>query len=210
TDLQVAVKDLLVGEVNRLQINRTDGTGVLYYTAHLTAYLPVEQVKPLSRGLSITRTYSLMNDPDRKPITQAKVGDNIRVMLTIVVPNDLHYVVVTDPIPAGAEAINPQLATSGVGRAPQLSRTDPLSRGWGWWWFSKTELRDDRTVLYATFLPRGTYQFTYTLRAGLAGQYKVMPATGQEFYFPEVYGRSDGLLFTLLPGTTNGDATTTP
>jgi len=207
TDLQVAVKDLLVGEVNRLKINRTDGTGVLYYTAHLTAYLPVEQVKPLSRGLSITRSYSLMNDPDRKPITQAKVGDNIRVTLTIVVPNDLHYVVVTDPIPAGAEAINPELATSGVGRAPQLSRTDPLSRGWGWWWFSKTELRDDRTVLYATFLPRGTYQFTYTLRAGLAGQYKVMPATGQEFYFPEVYGRSDGLLFTLLPGATNGDAT---
>jgi alpha-2-macroglobulin len=75
-----------------------------------------------------------------------------------------------------------------------------LSKGWGWWWFSKTELRDDRTVLYATYLPKGTYQYTYSIRAGLEGQYSVIPATGQEFYFPEVYGRSDGMMFTLLPG----------
>ncbi len=207
-NLQIPVKDLLTGEVNKLTVNRTSGDGTLYYTAHLTAYLPVEQVKPLTRGLSITRSYSLITDKDRKPITQAHVGDNILVTLTIVAPNDLDYVVINDPIPAGAEAVNPELATSGsVGKAPELRLDDPLSRGWGWWWFSKTELRDDRTVLYATYLPKGTYQFTYTLRAGLAGQYHVMPATGQEFYFPDVYGRSDGMLFTLLPAAGGTDPT---
>jgi len=125
------------------------------------------------------------------------------VTLNIVAPNDLNYVMITDPLPAGAEAINPDLETSsqGVGKAPQLSFQDPLSQGWGWWWFDKTEIRDDRTVLYASYLPRGTYQFTYAIRAGLAGQYHVIPATGQEFYFPEVYGRSAGSMFTLLPGT---------
>ncbi len=198
--LQVDVQNLLKDQVNRLDFNRTSGDGQLYYTAHLTAYLPVEQVKPLTRGLSITRSYSLMNDKDHKPITQAKVGDTIRVTLTIVAPNDLNYVVITDPIPAGTESINPELATSGsVGQQPELNLKDPLSQGWGWWWFSKTEFRDDRTVLYATYLPKGTYQYTYTLRAGLAGQYRVIPSTGQEFYFPEVYGRSDGMVFTLLP-----------
>ena len=40
---------------------------------------------------------------------------------------------------------------------------------------------------------------TYSLRVGAAGTYQVIPATGQETYFPEVYGRSDGSLFTILP-----------
>jgi len=52
-------------------------------------------------------------------------------------------------------------------------------------------------VLYATYLPRGTYRYVYTLRAGLAGEYRVMPAIAQESFFPEVFGRSDGQLFTI-------------
>jgi uncharacterized protein YfaS (alpha-2-macroglobulin family) len=208
--IKIDVADLLKDRVNILRVNRSGGAGMLYYTAHLTAYLPADQVKAVSRGLSITRSYSLANDPDDKPITQASVGDNIKVKLTIVAPNDLYYVVVTDPIPAGAEAIDPNLATTGtVGQAPALSSADPLSQGWGWWWFSKTEIRDDRTVLYATYLPAGTYEYTYTVRAGLAGTYHVIPSYGQETYFPEVYGRSDGALFTLVPATGKSDPTDT-
>ncbi len=199
TTLHVAVKDLLADQVNKLTFNRSSGDGTLYYTAHLTAYLPVPEIKALTRGLSITRTYSLQSDNDQKPITQAKVGDTIRVTLNIIALSDVNYVIVTDPIPAGTESIDPQLNTSSsVGQAPDLQRTDPLSRGWGWWWFSKTELRDDKTVLYATYLPKGTYQFTYSLRVGSAGEYRVIPATGQETYFPEVYGRSEGSLFTIV------------
>lgn len=209
--LQVSVKDLLAGQVNKLTVNRSGGDGILYYTAHLTAYLPVAEVKPLSRGFTISRSYSLDGDKDHKTITQAHVGDNIRVTLTIVVPNDLQYLVINDPIPAGTEAINPNLATSAIGKAPQLNLVDPFSNGWGWWWFEDPELRDDRTVLYATYLPRGTYEYTYTLRAGLAGQYQVIPTTGQETYFPEVYARSAGTVFTLLPAVSGNDPTdTTP
>jgi uncharacterized protein YfaS (alpha-2-macroglobulin family) len=198
-DLQVAVKDLLADRVNKLKINRSGGDGNLYYTANLTAYLPVPEIKPESRGLTITRTYSLITDKERKPITQAKVGEDIRVTLTMILPNDLNFVVINDPIPAGTEAVNPGLATSGVvGQPPSLILDDPLGRGFGWWWFSRTELRDDRTVLSATFLPRGTYQYTYTIRASLPGKYNVIPATGQEQYFPDVYGRSAGAVFTIV------------
>jgi uncharacterized protein YfaS (alpha-2-macroglobulin family) len=81
-----------------------------------------------------------------------------------------------------------------------LNRERPLSRGWGWWWFSNIEMRDEKVVLYATYLPRGTYQFNYVIYPGLAGEYNVIPPTAQEFYFPEVYGRGDGLLFTITGG----------
>lgn len=208
--LQVQVQDLLKGQLNRLEIQRTQGEGNLYYTAHLNAYLPVDLIKPASRGLTITRRYSLLTDRQRIPITQANVGDNILVTLTIVAPNDLHYVVITDPIPAGAEAVDPQLETSSVvGQRPELRR-DTTFDNWGWWWFSSTEIRDEKVVLSATYLPKGTYRYTYTLRAGLAGKYYVMPATGQETYFPEVYGRTEGLLFTLNPAPAGANDPTNP
>ncbi len=201
--LKVQVADLLRDQVNRLTIDRTDGEGILYYTAHLRVNLPADQVKALDRGISVQRTYHLASDPNRTPITEARVGDNIIVTLTIVTQRDLHYVMVSDPIPAGSEAVNPNLATSAVGQAPRLSLEDPFGRGYGWWWFSQTELRDEKAVLYATYLPKGTYRYVYTIRAGLAGEYRVMPASAEEFYTPEVFGRSDGALLTLKPAVGN-------
>jgi uncharacterized protein YfaS (alpha-2-macroglobulin family) len=37
------------------------------------------------------------------------------------------------------------------------------------------------------------------MRASLPGEYSVMPTTAKEFYFPEVFGRSDGMLFVIEP-----------
>jgi uncharacterized protein YfaS (alpha-2-macroglobulin family) len=200
--LRIEVADLLADQANRLVFSRSEGEGNLYYTAHLTAYLPVPEVEPINRGIIVERTYSLLNDPDRTPITSAAVGEAVQVSLTIIAPNNLHYVVIEDPIPAGADAVNPNLnTTSQVGTQPELNRARPLSEGWGWWWFSNIEMRDEKVVLYATYLPRGTYQFNYVIYPGLAGVYNVIPTTGQEFYFPEVYGRGAGSLFTITGGT---------
>jgi uncharacterized protein YfaS (alpha-2-macroglobulin family) len=185
-------------EANRLSLIKSDGQGNMYYTAHLTTFQDVPSVEPASRGIIINREYHLASDPDGPTVTTGHVGEEVIVTLTIIAPRNLHYVVVEDPIPAGSEAVNPNLLTTSIiGERPNLSRTDPLSRGWGWWWFSRTEFRDEKVVMYSTYLPRGTYTYTYRLRLGLAGDYNVIPTTGQEFYFPEVYGRSAGMLFTI-------------
>jgi len=154
----------------------------------------VENVKALSRGIVIQRSYSLDTDKKHTPITTAHVGDEIRVTLTIIVPETRYYVRIEDPIPAGTQAIDVSLQTT-----PKRDVNDPLQYGWTYWVFTHTELRYDRTVLYAPYLPKGTYQYVYRLRAGAAGTYHVLPANGHEFYMPEVFGRSDGQIFTLLP-----------
>ncbi len=200
--LRIEVAQLLADQANKLVFSRTDGEGNMYYTAHLRAFLPVPEVEALDRGLIVSRKYSLLNDPKRAAVTSAEVGQSLQVTVTIIAPNNLHYVVIEDPIPAGADAVNPNLLTSSsVGTQPGLDRTDPLSHGWGWWWFSNIEMRDEKVVMYATYLPRGTYEFTYVIIPSLAGEYNVIPTTGYEFYFPEVYGRSDGMLFTITGGT---------
>jgi uncharacterized protein YfaS (alpha-2-macroglobulin family) len=60
-------------------------------------------------------------------------------------------------------------------------------------------MRDEKVVLFAEYLPRGTYEYTYLMRAGVAGDYYTMPTTAYEMYFPEVFGRSDGGKFTVHP-----------
>jgi alpha-2-macroglobulin len=198
--LRVEIEELLRDEANRLVINRGEGPGNLYYTVHLTTFLHVPDIEPVSRGIAIERQYHLASDPDRTPITSAQVGDEVIVTLTITAMRGLHYAVIEDPIPAGSEAVDPRLLTnSTIGQRPYRYNENPLVRGWGWWWFSHTELRDEKLVLYATYLPPGTYTYVYRIRLGLPGQFNVIPTTGQEFYFPEVYGRSDGVLFTIEP-----------
>lgn len=198
TELKVQVADLLQDQGNELVIGRTEGNGVLYYTAHLKAYLPVPEIDPLNKGIIIERRYVVPGT--NEAVTEAKVGDLLQVRLTIIAPNDLYYVVIEDPIPAGTEGVNPNLATEQqIGTQPGLDSSDPLSQGWGWWWFSNIEFRDEKVNLYATYLPAGTYEYVYSIRAGLPGVYNVIPPTGYEFYFPEVYGRGAGSLFTVLP-----------
>jgi len=203
-EIRVAVTELLLDEANRIEITRSEGPGNLYYTAHLQAYLPVEEVQALNRGIVVGRSYELAEcEQNCAPISEAQVGDLVRVRLTLVAPYDLNYVVVEDPFPAGAEPVDTSLqTTSVVGERPELERTDAERPwwyywGWGWWWFSNTDLRDEKLVLFATSLPAGTYEYTYLLQIGMEGEYKVIPATAYEMYFPEVMGRSDGMIFTV-------------
>lgn len=194
--LRLQVAELLADEANRLTFARTEGEGNLYYRSFLEVYLPVPEVEPVSRGIIIERRYYL----DGEPVTAASVGDQLEVVLTVIAPNDLNFVVVEDPIPAGGAAIDPNLLTSSViNDGPSIDRTDPLFYGWGWWSFSRTEIRDEKVVMYADFLAAGTYEYRYTVRLGLPGTYNVIPPTAQEFYFPDVYGRGAGSTFTISP-----------
>jgi alpha-2-macroglobulin len=214
--LQIAVSELLADEANRVVIERwppegeDEGSGRLYYSMYLRYFKPVEEVTAessaaLNRGVIVSRRYTLAeSDPESGPcpsIEQAQVGDTIRVKLTIIAPHDLHYVVVEDHFPAGAEGIDQSLkTTSVVGEEPELTRTDrtsPWGGGWGWWWFSHSELRDEKAVLFAYYLPRGTYEYTYLIRASLPGEFGVIPTHAYEMYFPEVFGRGDGGTFTI-------------
>ncbi len=199
--LRVAVSDLLREEVNRVVVARGEGPGALYYTAHLNLRLPAAEVETLSRGMTVAREYFLADDPET-PITSARVGDVITVRLTLNLPQDIYYFVLEDPIPAGTEGVNTSLLTTSIqAQDPTLRRQwdyDPFWY-WGWWWFDHTEMRDEQVNLYADFLPRGTYVYTYQVRASIAGEFQTMPSHAYAFYFPEVFGRTDGTLFTVLP-----------
>lgn len=224
--LHADVAQLLLDQTNGLLIQRSatgdqTGKGQLYYTAHLKTYLPVEKLQPVDRGVVVSREYRMadcVNPPvvpagdqtteqEREKtcptVTQARVGDVISVKLNIVVPHSLYYVVVEDPLPAGTEAVDTSLlTTSTTAQGPQMQKTPDQSNkspySWdGWWTPTHTELRDEKVAMFATSLAPGAYQFTYQIRASVPGQFLTLPPTGYEMYFPEVWGRGAGSLFTV-------------
>lgn len=215
--LRADITRLLLDQTNGLVISRRagpgqTGAGQLYYTVHLKTYAPAAQIAPLSRGLTVRREYRLADclsaegrrgakDPSAAcpPVTAARVGDVLQVKVTVVVPNTSHYVVIEDPLPAGLEGLDPSLRTTSQTIAgPGMEQAGGDTSPWGWWWIpTHVELRDEKAVLFATVLEPGTYEFTYQARASLPGKFLTLPPTGYQMYFPEVWGRGAGSVFTI-------------
>jgi uncharacterized protein YfaS (alpha-2-macroglobulin family) len=197
--LQVDVNNLLKGRANRLTITHDDGTGTLYYSARFDLQLPAAQVKAASQGITLKREYFNANDL-KHPVTQATVGDILYVKITIATSQDIQYFVMEDTLPSGVEAVDPTLATSSSSSEDSLWNTyrdDPYWY-WGWWYFKQSEFYDSSVRLYSDYLPAGTYTYTYQIHATSAGVFQTIPTTATTFYFPEIYGRTDGTLFTIV------------
>ncbi len=203
-ELDAPVSDMRAGHLNPLTIRR-DGPGQLYYNAHLRLYTPVDKLEPVARGIVVGRQYFAVDPATYQPTTEAvdsvKIGDVVQVKLTIITDEPRNYVAVEDPIPAGFEIIDTSLkTTSSVAQGPQLEEVQDDDEGeavpwWRreWWsWWVDSQLLDDKAVFFATRLPAGTYEYTYMIRASVAGNYNVIPAHAEEMYFPEVFGRSAG------------------
>jgi hypothetical protein len=210
--VEVPILDLLAQEASRLWVVRPEptggqsGDGRLYYAMYLRYFLPVEDVQARSRGIMVARQYEPVNCEEETcpPVDETAVGEVLRVRITLVAPNDLHYVVLEDPLPAGCEAVDRSLKTTTVvSEDPRLENKNQQYGwgyyGWGWWWFNHSEVRDEKVALFADTLPRGTYEYTYLIRASVPGKFQTMPTVAYEMYFPEVWGRGDGGQFTVHP-----------
>lgn len=204
----IAIPDLLKAADNQLVIERGPGAGRLYYTLHLDAYVPADQVQATSEGVTVVREYLDPATNQVIPSSSVKAGDLVKVRLTVLAPNDLNYLVVDDPLPAGFEAVDTRLKTTSItaqtqtggqrqpekGENPQ-NPTIPFSR----YYFSTVDVHDDRVGIFAGYLPRGTYEYTYLMRGTTPGKFNALPTTAYQMYFPEVFGRSDGAIVDVTP-----------
>ncbi|MFN8422147.1 MAG: MG2 domain-containing protein [Anaerolineae bacterium] len=212
--LAAPVADLLGAGGGRLTITKS-GPGRAYYGAWLRYFVPAASAPPVAHGVTLGRQYLQVNPRTLKatgqPATDVKVGDYVQVKLTLIVPHELRYVLLEDPLPAGFEAVDTSLrTTSGAASGPELteqtdeSEQDQAERGWWEWdWWSywvASQIRDEKVAAFAEVLGAGSYDYTYLARAGVAGTFNVIPALVQEMYFPEVFGRSAGGVLTVTGG----------
>ena len=184
---------------------RKEGTGTLHYVARLRYAVDAPVQEGMDQGFAVSRIYQPAGADaasDGPPSSSFPAGALVRVTLTLTVPKERRYVAVTDPLPAGLEAVESWFATT----AAELAREEVGSedgRNWRAWWerggFDRVERHDDRVLLFATRLGEGQHVFSYLARATPAGTFRTAPAHAEEMYEPEVFGRTPTDLVTVRP-----------
>ncbi|MFO7561535.1 MAG: Ig-like domain-containing protein [Enhygromyxa sp.] len=164
------------------------------------------------------------DEPDPEAVKQladgsweVKAGTNVKVTISVVAQDRSTYVVVDDPLPAGFEGQNPRFLTSvaassqatvdygyGSGRRPGRGGYDySYGRGsFGWWFpwfsFSHTQMRDDRMLLFADWMPAGVYTYSYTARATNLGTFILPPVHAEAMYEPERFGHGSSSVVKIV------------
>jgi uncharacterized protein YfaS (alpha-2-macroglobulin family) len=172
-----------------------EGTGTLFYTARLRYAADELYQAGQDSGINIERSYApYVESGIRPPSLTYKAGDLVRVTLTFRLTKERRYVAVTDPLPAGFEAVESWFATTAASLAREGTNNGSESGSWFSWWqrggFDHVERLDDRVQLFATRLSEGRHEFTYIVRATTAGSFRTAPARAEEMYEPEVFGRT--------------------
>jgi uncharacterized protein YfaS (alpha-2-macroglobulin family) len=188
-------------------IMNKQGPGRLYYRIGMK-YAPKNlNLKPADYGFTVLRTYEAVdNADDVKQNSEGnwtiKAGARVRVKLTMVAQARRYHVALVDPLPAGLEILNPELAVSEeIPAAPQGSQNTSVveygnssyGRGYSYWrsrWFEHQNFRDERAEAFSSLLWAGVYNYTYVARATTPGEFVVPPAKAEEMYHPETFGRT--------------------
>ncbi|MCC6146967.1 MAG: Ig-like domain-containing protein [Anaerolineaceae bacterium] len=203
--VQTPLSALLPSSPNALHIQRGDGIGKLYYRAALQIHQPVEDVQPLTKGLSIQRRYFISGekcgDKTCTPVESFHMkepGGSLLVNLTLTLSEAAYYLVVEDFIPAGAEIVNASFKTSQLGEEISLyNPRDPFEAGFGWWYFDRPQTYQDHIRWMAEYIPAGSYELVYRILPNQPGQFHVIPAHAYAYYFPEFEGSSAGQVFEI-------------
>jgi uncharacterized protein YfaS (alpha-2-macroglobulin family) len=194
TEISIALKDMLGNNLdNEIGLQKV-GAGKMYVDINLKYFLPLNQQIAESEGLEVQQEYFALNDLKlERPLASSAVGENLHGRLTVIVPEDRYYVIVEDLLPAGLEGIDFNLKTTE--QALDTGNAKDCFYECGNWYFNHSEVKDDRMMYFADFLPKGVYEIDYYVRATSVGKFADLPAIAQETYYPEVFGRSIGKQF---------------
>jgi len=152
------------------------GTGKPWVTIQSLAAIPLKA--PVSSGYRISRTVTPV---EQKESGRMNRGDILRVRLELEAQTDMTWVVVSDPIPAGAAILG-----TGLGRDSTLAPGDERSEGWVWPAFEERSFEAFRA--YYEFVPKGKWVVEYTLRLNSSGDFNLPPTRVEALYSPEMFG----------------------
>ena len=160
---------------------KTDGDGPWWGSVMSQYVAPIADVKATSiDDLSISKDILLIDGDNAKLFESGealKLGQKVRVQLTVVAKRDMEYVVVKD------------------GRSACLEPADQTS---GTVWqdgvVAYREVRTAETNLMITHLPKGTHVLSYDCYVSQEGDYSLGIAVAQCLYAPSLVAHSEGRL----------------
>lgn len=152
-----------------LRLTQTGGAGP-WAMVSVSAAVPLSQ--PLAAGYTLTKKVEVVQARTKGVMTR---GDVLRVTLTVAASAERNWVVVNDPVPAGATIINDAggqsalLARSGGTQPSYVERGGAEWRG------------------YYAWVPRGTFSVSYSVRLNSAGRFVLPPSRVEAMYSPAIH-----------------------
>jgi uncharacterized protein YfaS (alpha-2-macroglobulin family) len=169
-----------------------NGSGKPWVHLETLAALPLK--KPLDMGYQILKSTVavVQKSPDTK-----SAGDVYNVVLKVTAKTDQMWVVVNDPIPAGATILGTGL--DGSSKLLDQNNSPKNSQGNEMWPEEYNEKSFSSFLSYAAYLPRGTYEVSYRIRLNSAGTFKIPNTRVEAMYSPESFGEIPNANWTVVP-----------
>jgi uncharacterized protein YfaS (alpha-2-macroglobulin family) len=154
------------------------GGGKPWATIQSLAAIPLKEA--LSTGYRIKKTLSAVEQKKSGVWTK---GDVARVKLELESQSDMTWVVLTDPIPAGASILG-----GGLGNDSSLQTQGEKREGWVWPAFEERSMEAYRA--YYQYVPKGKWTVEYTLRLNESGLLQLPTTRIEAMYAPEMFGEN--------------------
>lgn len=193
-------KDLTNGTHN-ITIRRKKGKSNIYANSSLSFFTLENSIPAMGNALTVKRAYYIIrentvkNNDEKDTQTDAGAliaqghnqttrillkegdiiasGDIIEAELIIKTKNDVEYIMLKDPKPAGCEALGTNSGYTHLGSVSGYK-----------------ELGDEEIRLFLSSLPMGEYRLYHRLRAERPGRFSAMPSVIEAMYAPELRGNS--------------------
>ncbi|HEX9910692.1 MAG TPA: alpha-2-macroglobulin family protein, partial [Desulfatiglandales bacterium] len=163
------------------------GTGKPWMTVQSLAAIPLKE--PFSSGYRIEKKLIPL---ERKNADRWSRGDLVRVRLDLEAQSDQTWVVVSDPVPAGAAILG-----TGLGRDSQLSIQGEERKGYVWPAYEERSFEAFKA--YYEYVPKGKWSVEYTMRLNQSGAFQLSPTRVEALYFPEMMGEIPNLVLEIEP-----------
>lgn len=144
---------------------------------------------PLRAGYAVTRSVSAVEQKDKARLSR---GDVLRVRLEVEAQADMTWVVVSDPVPAGATLLG-----SGLGRDSQIATRGERREGRAWPAYEERSFEAFRG--YYEFMPRGRHVLEYSLRLNNPGRFGLPPTRVEAMYAPGSFGETPSAPIEVAP-----------
>src|SRR5690606_16515576 len=142
-------------------------------------FTPVEEVKAATHAIAVQKQYFVERAGEWVESQEIRLGERVKVRLTVINDSPLEYVHLKDARPSGVEPVY-------------------QPSGYNWWQGYYFTMKDASTNYFFDYLPKGKREFEYEVKANNVGIFNSGITTIEGMYDPAVRARSNNVTVTIV------------
>ncbi|MFM9828691.1 MAG: alpha-2-macroglobulin, partial [Sphingomonas sp.] len=164
-----------------LRLSQTGGAGP-WAMVSVAAAVPL--AAPVAAGYTLAKKVEVMQARTKGVLTR---GDVLRITLTVAATAERNWVVVSDPVPAGATIISDTGGQSALLGGDGGQQPSYVERGGATW------------RGYYDWVPRGSFSVSYAVRLNGTGRFVLPPSRVEAMYSPAIHAALPNAPVTVRP-----------